>query len=307
MSVEREPAHDLEDRVIQTLQLLRDWGQAASTEQLSEVLIGGDIDTEVLRAHLRTMKGIVLKDGIVGLEGSLHLIPKTKSRLATHRALESTYLEVANEFTEDFLRWCPLVRSIALSGSLQNGGFEEGDDIDFDLVVRPGTRYVSYLIATLLGLRYAWRYRNREVKEVHQTPLLPKITCVNVVWSEDQTRPFSRQDVNLAFELMRCRPLHGADHFILMLANNSWLADYFPQLLKRDWSSEINSDPNPVGRFLLALGKAPRLMRVLDGVSRGLAWMMYQFVQWTRRHNPEARERIEFLRRVKYPYEVFQD
>ncbi|MEE9164548.1 MAG: hypothetical protein V3U17_07150, partial [Thermoplasmata archaeon] len=182
--MERDPARNLEDRVIQTLQLLRDWGQAASAEQLSEVLIGGDIDTEVLRSLLRSMKGIVLEDGIVGLEGSLHLIPKTKSRLATHRALESTYLEVAKEFTEEFLRWCPLVHSVALSGSLSNGGFEEGDDIDFDLVVRPGTRYASYLMAILLGLRYAWRYRNREVNEVHRTPLLPKITCVNVVWSE---------------------------------------------------------------------------------------------------------------------------
>ena len=305
--MEREPARDLEDRVIQTLQLLRDWGQAASAEQLSEVLIGGDIDTEVLRARLRTMKGIVLKDGIVGLEGSPYLIPKTKRRLATHGALESKYLEVAAEFTEDLLRWCPLVQCIALSGSLSNGGFEEGDDIDFDLVVRAGTRYASYLIATLLGLRYAWRYRDREVNEVHRTPLLPKIVCVNVVWSENQTRPFSRQDVNLAFELMRCRPLHGVDHFVSMLRDNAWLADYFPQLLKRHWTSEITSDANPVGRFLLALAKAPRLMRILDVVSRGLAWMMYQFVQWTRRHNPEARERIEFLRRVKYPYEVFQD
>ncbi|MDX1534257.1 MAG: hypothetical protein R3291_01390 [Thermoplasmata archaeon] len=307
LSVEREDRRDLKARVIRTLELLRDWGQATTPEQLAAGLLGGGVEHDPLLSLLETMDGIVLADGIVGLEGSADLIPKTRGRLATHSALESEYLEVAEEFTEEFLRWCPLAYSVALSGSLSNGGFDEGDDIDFDLIVRPGTRYVAYLLATLVGLRYAWRYRNRELHSVHKTPVLPKITCVNVVWSEDQARPFARQDVNLAYELMRCRPLHGASHFESILRDNLWVSDYFPQLLERRATSQVAPDPNPFGRFLLSLVNAPRLLRVVDGMCRGLSWMIYQFVQWTRRHNPEARARMEYLRRVKYPYEVFQD
>jgi hypothetical protein len=34
---------------------------------------------------------------------------------------------------------------------------------------------------------------------------------------------------------------------------------------------------------------------------------MYRSAQASRRANPKAVARMEFLRRVKYPYEVFQD
>ena len=121
------------------------------------------------------------------------------------------------------------MEAIALTGSVASGGYRPGDDVDFDLFVRTGTKYICYLAATLVGLKYSWRYRSTDLDSLHRTPVLPKITCINVVWPTDQTRPFVRQDAALAFELRRCEPLIGWARFRKVLDDNPWIRGYFPQ------------------------------------------------------------------------------
>ncbi len=297
----------LNERILGTLRLFRDWGHAPTLAQLGDFLLGGHVDARILRSRLATLDEVVSEDGIVGLAGWEDLIEKTKRRLHSNLALNGTYVGVAESFVEDLIASCPFVRSVALTGSLATGGFDQGDDIDFDLFVDAGTRYTAYLLATLIGLRYAWRYRHRRPSELHRTPLLPKITCVNVVWSEDQIRPFWRQDDSLAFELMRCQPLYGVDYFAGVLASNGWISIHFPQLFDRVPEEKIAAERNLFGRFLEAVGRHGWLLRGGEALSRGISWAIYTFVQWGRRRNPRAVARIEFLRRVKYPYEVFQN
>ncbi len=140
-----------------------------------------------------------------------------------------------------------------------------------------------------------------------RTPFLPKVTCINVVWPGDETVPFARQDEGLAFELARCLPLRGIARFRAMLESNPWIEEYFPQLYGRVWAEEPPREPTAAGRFLAAIGRHPRALRFLEALSFGVSWILYRFVQGSRRGDPEAEERMEFLRRVKYPYEVFQE
>ena len=283
------------------------WGYAPTLATLGEELLGGRARPENLLETIRGSTSIRYIDGFVCLRGWERLVGPSRQRVNANARLSEGARKIARDFAHDLTRLCPFVDVVSLSGSVASGGFEPGDDIDFDLVVRAGTKYISYLAATLVGLKYAWRYRHLELNPLHRTPLLPKITCINVVWPDDQTRPFVRKDAGLAFELLRCQPLFGSERFQRVLGENPWLRDFFPQVYDRVWADALDRELGPIGRFLSAIAKRPRILRAFEATSRRVAWILYQLVQTRRARNPAARERMAFLRRVKYPYEVFQD
>ena len=283
------------------------WGYAPSVATLAEELLGGGVTPRDLVSSLTESDSVRLIDGFVCMRGSEHLVRVSKERVAADALLSPRMRAVAEDFARDLARACPFVDSVALTGSLASGGYQTGDDIDFDLFVRRGTKYASYLIATLVGLRYAWRYRHLVLSPHHKTPFLPKIICINVVWPEDQTQPFVRNDEGLAFELLRCQPLLGSESFGRVLQDNPWLRGLFPQMFRRVWVDSVPREADVFSRFLAALARRPTILRGIEGGSRRLAWVLYHLVQNHRGKDPEARERMAFLRRVKYPYEVFQD
>jgi len=246
-------------------------------------------------------------DGFVCLRGREHLVERSRDRVVADKRLNPRMRAVAHDFARDLARVCPFVQTVALTGSMASGGYQEGDDIDFDLFVQRGTKYTTYLIATLVGLKYAWRHRHLELNAHHRTPLLPKIICINVVWPEDQTQPFVRNDEGLAFELLHCQPLVGSESFGRVLRDNPWLHAFFPQIYRRVWADVVPRESGVLSRFLAALARRPTVLMRIEGASRRLAWVLYQLVQNHRSKDPEARERMAFLRLVKYPYEVFQD
>ena len=297
----------LANRAGETLKIMHRWGYAPRIEDLSEQLMGGPTTAEHLHQELETHPDLVVQDGFVCLKGYAHLIRKSRGRIDSHQSFQAGALTIARDFARDLASSCPMVDCIALSGSLASGGYGPQDDIDFDLLVQPGTKYICYLLAHLVGLRFSWRYRHLRLDEVHGTPLFPKITCVNVVWPEDQAKPFVRRDEDMAFELLRCEPLYGAQAFKAALESNPWVRDYFPQAYARDWPSEANVPSNIMGRILRAIDRSPKMLRWLEGTSRKIAWILYRYVQRSRRTSPRAVARMEFLRQVKFPYEAFQD
>lgn len=301
------PGSELASRVEHTLAIMQRWGYVPTLEALAADLLGGEVSKEGLLSDLTPSGGACIEDGFVYIKGNEELLMKSKLRAESNRRLNGSAMAIAKEFTLDLVRVCPFVDCVALSGSVASGGYGPGDDIDFDLFVRSGTRYICYLLATLIGLKYGWRYRHREMDSVHRTPFLPKVTCVNVVWSEDQTCPFVRKDEDLAFELLRCRVLFGGRRFRQVLEDNRWLRDHFPQPYTRPATQDLLIERNAVGRLLAVVGRSSGGLRILEALSRGLAWIIYHFVQWTRRGNPEALRHVAFLKRVKWPYEVFQD
>ena len=298
---------DLAERAGETLKIMHRWGYAPRIEVLSEQLLGGPASAEHLHHELEARPDLVVQDGFVSLKGYADLIRKSRKRVDSHESFRTDALAISHAFARDLASSCPMIACIALSGSLASGGYGPEDDIDFDLIVQPGTKYICYVVAHLIGLRFSWRYRHVRLDEVHHTPLLPKIACINVVWPEDQARPFVRRDENMAFELMRCSPLMGVEAFQLALRHNPWIRDYFPQVYDRVWTEGTREPTNLLGRILAGIRRSPRMLRVVEGASRRILWVLYHYVQCSRRGNEAAVARTEFLRQVKFPYEVFQD
>ncbi len=260
-----------------------------------------------LESYIAACENLFVEGGLVCLRSHRSLLRKSVRRRQSNLLVSDRYLGVAREFAAELASLCPFVKAIAVCGSLATGGFSEEDDIDFNIVTEDGARYITYLMANLLGLRYSFRMRGKPTDRLHQMPLFPKVICVNVIVEESWATPFVRQDEQMAFELLLSRPLHGAEYFRKLLASNSWLSSYFPQIYRKAQGEEV-TPANTLLKSALRLCCRPRLIRrLVDTVCRAISWAFYQYVHWSRRGDPEAVERIEFIRRVKEPYEVFQD
>jgi hypothetical protein len=291
----------------ETLHLMHDWGYAPTLPVLARDLLGGEVSKNSLEVALQTPYTFQTTDGFVILPGYEFLLTSSKRRQISNRLLNGHARTVAESFAEKLATVCPFVHCVALSGSVASGGYQSGDDIDFDLFVRTGTKYISYLAANLIGLTFSWRFRRAQSDAAGRTFFLPKVICINVVWTEDESGPFVRQDAGMAFELLRCQPIIGAQVFGQVLERNRWLGEFFPQLLRRSWVDPVNRRSSGISRFLSHLGERPQALRLLNRVCRVVSWMLYTLVQASRKNDPVARARMEFLKTVKYPYEVFQD
>jgi len=298
---------ELVARAEDTLRLMHDWGYAPTLPMLAADLLGGSVNVPALDQSLRFDAGIRLKDGFVCLRGYEHLLDKSMQRVRSHRVLNGHARILAEDFARDVATVCPYVECIALSGSVASGGYDSRDDIDFDLFVRPGTKYLCYLLTILVSLKYSWRYRKVKGATLQRIAGLPKVACINVVWTQDQTKPFVRQDAAMAFELLHCQPLVGGNVFRQALEDNRWLERYFPQLFGRTLIDAIEPRNTRFSRLLAGLERRPRMLRLLERISRAAAWLLYSFAQTAWGRQPATRARMTFLKRVKYPYEVFQD
>lgn len=301
-----EGAEEAARRVAQTLEIAHRWGYGLRVDRLAELCYGGPLPMRAVDAATRSTP-FVREDGFVVLSGHSDLLGKSAERRRSHTALNGRYLPIAEAFARDLVARCPFVKAVTVSGSLASEGLGEGDDIDFNLFAETDTKYIVYIQAILLGIRISFGLRKAGIGD-RGSPFLRKIACVNVVWTEDQVSPFRRQDRYLAFELLRSFPVYGASYYAWVLASNPWLREHFPQIHERALTDRVGARmPMAGSRVLAALGgrRAPR--RILDRVCRSIAWLLYAAVQAARFRDRNARERSAFLRRVKFPYEVFQD
>jgi len=295
------------ERAGETLKIMHRWGYSPTIDALAKNLLGGSVRPADLARALGAQGQILVQDGFVSLLGYEGLIQRSSERVESHRVLNGDAWSVARMFTADLARLCPFLKCVAVCGSLASGGYAKSDDLDFDLFVSSGTKYVTYLLATVVGLKYSWRYRKRRLSRIHQVWGLPKLICINVVWTEDEVKPFVRRDADAAFELLRCHPVLGAAYFGHVCQENEWVGSYFPQVfIDHHWETPQPS-PSFLNILLRRLGRHRPTLRMLECLSRGIVWLLYHFVQWTRRHDPEALHRMDFLRKVKWPYEVLQD
>lgn len=297
----------LQGRVLSTIRMFHDRGYVPTVTEVESFLLGGSVPRERLVRVVREIPEIFRENGHVCLKGHENLLDKTFRRRQSNHTDSAFYWSIAREFASDLGAYCPFVKTIAVSGSLATGGFSEEDDVDFNIITEEGARYTTYLMANLLGVKYSLKLRGKPTDALHSMPLLPKVICVNVILEECVTRPFRRQDEQMAFELVQSRPIFGVDYFRKLLASNPWLATYFPQEREDGFVHEVDPRHTLVKSALRILLGRPLLLRFVEGIARTVSWILYEYVHWTRRGEPEALERIEFIKRVKHPYEVFQD
>jgi hypothetical protein len=143
----------------------------------------------------------------VALRGREHLIPLRERRSHSSAVLKRT--------AERYARWIarlPFVRMVALSGSLAVDNSDDGDDLDYLIVVAPGrvwlTRTLTMAVVRIAGVRGA-------------------TVCPNYLLSEANLA-LTSQDLYTAHELLQMRPLTGHAVYGRMLTANPWWRDYLP-------------------------------------------------------------------------------
>ena len=301
-------SQSLEDRVVKTLEIANRWGYGLAEDELSDLLYGGPEDTPDVQAAAAGSPSIVLDAGFAALSGQADLIAKSLARRRSNGTLVEAYFRIAEDFTRDLLRHCPFVRAVVVCGSTASGGLEAGDDVDFNLFAEDGTKYIVYLTALLLGVKYSLLHHRAFANGDSLLRFLRKVTCVNVVWTESDCHPFIRQDELLAFELLRSLPIAGTAHYARTLESNRWLRLHFPQIFNRVFADRVQpQEPSSLAALQRWIARAPRGRRFLDGMSRRIAAVLHRIVRLSRERNPDAMARYAFLRHVKFPYDVFQD
>jgi len=189
------------------------------------------------------------------------------------------------------------IRSVSIAGSLASGGFRASDDIDLNLIVDDGRRHLAYVVVNVAGLLHALGHRSKPVDDSTRRPLAPRLMTANLILERSQCFPLARQDEDMAFELLVSQPLFGAAVLEEVAAANPALCSLFPQLSRR--SAPLLIDP-PTARLPEAL-----YPRALDGPARRIGEAAWRYMQWTRRHRPDALARVAYVRSTMRPYALF--
>jgi hypothetical protein len=119
----------------------------------------------------------------------------------------------------------------------------------------------------------------------------------NLILERSQCFPLERQDEDMAYELLVAEPIYGLEVIKQVLDANPALLDHFPQLASKPASMLIASPARslPVALFPTRL----------DGAARLLGKAAWRYMQWTRRHRPDALARVAFVRATMRPYTLF--
>jgi len=287
----------VQDRIRQTVALLGRRGYALSPERLAALCIGGTISPQEVRWTVAASPDLVIADDLVLDRAGLARVDQIRSRAQGHRADAGAYVEMTARFVRALVAMAPFIRSVSIAGSLASGGFRASDDVDLNLIVDDGHRHLAYVAVNVLGLAHALAHRAKPVDDLTRRPLAPRLMTANLILARSQCLPLERQDEDMAFELLMAEPLFGVDPIWELIDANPILLDHFPQLA--DKPAHLLIDP-PAHRLPVAL-----FPRLLDGAARAFGESAWRYMQWTRRHHPDALERVRYVRSTMRPYALF--
>jgi hypothetical protein len=284
-------------RVHRTVALLRRRGYAVTPRRLGELCIGGPLPEADVRWTVAASLELVLAEGLVVDSAAGERVSGIRGRAEAHIAESPAYLEMTAAFTRHLVALAPFIRAVSIAGSLASGGFRATDDVDLNLIVDDGHRHLAYVAVNALGFAHALAHRAKPVDDHTRRPLAPRLMTANLILERSQCFPLRRQDEDMAFELLVAEPLFGAGAVEEVIAANPALCEVFPQLASK--SAPLLIEP-PARRLPAAL--YPTL---LDGAARTLGEAAWRYMQWTRRHSPEALARVAYVRETMRPYALF--
>ena len=284
-------------RVQRTVALLRRRGYALSPRRLGEVCLGGSIPEDEVRWSVAASSGLAILDDLVVERSGSAAADEIRSRALGHRAEADVYVRMTARFVRALVVVAPFIRSVSIAGSLASGGFRASDDVDLNLIVDDGHRHLAYVAVNALGLVHALAHRAKPVDDLTRRPIAPRLMTANLILERSQYLPLERQDEDMAFELLMAEPIFGIDTIQELIGGNPALVEHFPQLADKPASLVIRP---PTGRLPRAL-----FPRFLDGAARALGESAWRYMQWTRRHHPDALERVRYVRSTMRPYALF--
>ena len=288
----------ISDRVRRTVALLRRRGYALTPRRLAEICLGGPVSEGEIRWAVAADTDLALAEDLVIERVARDEAGAIRTRAAGHSEAAPAYVDMTVAFVRRLVAVAPFVAGVSIAGSLASGGFRASDDVDLNLIVEDGHRHLAYVLVNFLGLLHATRHRSKPVDDLTRRPLAPRLMTVNLVLERSQCRPLARQDEDMAFELLMSEPVFGLEAFEELLEHNPALVDHFPQLADRPAPLLIDT-PRRLSRRLYPA--------ILDGPARHLGRSAWRYMQWTRRHHPEALARVAFVRATMRPYTLFEE
>lgn len=175
-----------------------------------------------------TREAVQVVLALVPAEAAHHFLPTRRAVVAQKqwRAEASRRLwQQARRFGH-VLRCLPFVELVAVTGSLAVDNADDGDDVDLMLVVRPGrlwsVRALAIVVARLARLLGGARL------------------CPNYLVASTNLA-LRQQDLFVAHELFQMVPLHGAETYRRLLAENAWARVLLPNAEPR----AVPADPPP--------------------------------------------------------------
>src|SRR5579864_4358961 len=285
------------ERVRQTVAILRRRGYALSPGRLGELCIGGSIGEADVRWAVAAADDLAVAADLVLDRSDLHRAPDIRRRALAHNQDAGGYIAMTVAFIRMLVVIAPFIRSVSIAGSLASGGFRASDDVDLNLIVDDGHRHLAYVAVNALGLVHALRHRGKPVDDLTRRPVAPRLMTANLIPERSQCFQLARQDEDMAFELLVAEPVFGLDVLSEVIEANHSLVEHFPQLATK--TARLSVD---VPRRLLPSWLYPR---ALDGAARLVGATAWRYMQWTRRHHPEALECVAYVRSTMRPYTLF--
>ncbi|MHB8610977.1 MAG: hypothetical protein ACYDAL_00925 [Candidatus Dormibacteraceae bacterium] len=295
--VQPDRSVDVADRVRRSVALVGRRGYAVSPERLAALCLGGPISPQVVRRTVAASRDLAISDDLVVDEAGLARLSQIRSRALDHWAEAGAYVQMTARFVRALVALAPFIRSVSIAGSLASGGFRASDDVDLNLVVEDGHRHLAYVAVNVLGLAHALAHRAKPVDDLTRRPLAPRLMTANLILEHSQCLPLQRQDEDMAFELLMAEPVFGARVVDEVIAANPALLEHFPQLANKRAPLLIEPPRRRVPAVLLP--------GCLDGAARVLGESAWRYMQWTRRHRPDALARVRYVRSTMRPYTLF--
>ena len=291
------PAAALSDRVGRTVALLGRRGYAVSVPRLAEICLGGATSEPEIRWAVAANPDLAIAAGLVVERDALARVREISNRAHDHIHESSPYLDMTTAFVRRLVAVAPFVLSVSIAGSLASGGFRASDDVDLNLIVDDGHRHLAYVVVNLLGLLHALRHRTKPVDDLTRRPIAPRLMTANLILERSQCRPLQRQDEDMAFELLISEPVFGLDVIREVVNDNPRMLEHFPQLTHRAARMLIDAPRRRLPRAVFPT--------VLESPARRLGESAWRYMQWTRRHRPEALARVAYVRSTMRPYTLF--
>ena len=285
------------DRVGRTVALLRRRGYAVTVSRLAELCLGGSVSDDDIRWAVAATPHLAIAQDLVIDRAALDGAVQIRGRSLAHEMEAGGYVQLTLAFVRNLVAIAPFIRSVSIAGSLASGGFRATDDVDLNLIVDDGHRHIAYVAVNLLGLAHALRHRSKPVDDLTRRPIAPRLMTANLILESSQCRPLRRQDEDMAFEVLVAEPVFGMEAIRDMVDANPRLLEHFPQLAGRPAPLLMDG---PKRRLPGALYPA-----LLDAPARYLGESAWRYMQWTRRHSPDALERVAYVRSTMRPYPLF--
>ncbi len=182
-------------------------------------------------------EGHIINDGYYSIpEG------KSSTEIRKKRTIISRRKLLTAKRISKLLQTIPTILCIGVSGSLASLNADTDADIDFFLIVTPGTMW-STRLAVLGFLALIGKRRKKN------DALTKDTCCVNMILSANALHlPRDRHDVYTAHELAQLLPLYEKRQtYQQFLYENSWINQFLPNVaVRKPTSSTIDVFPNPI-------------------------------------------------------------